>query len=167
MLVYTSLGNTQEWSITLCLMMETLLMLKQITQCYCNINVSSWAVVMEVDPSPVTLVWASACVVVWGYGGRECREKRSHCPQCSLQVDTMVVEMCLWGNRMSLKMPVPICSSCVTSSILRSELWWANCQQCQLFFAPTKYKAWIDHPQSWQWHGKPPLLDTTNWDHCS
>ena len=42
------------------------------------------------------------------------REKWSHCPRYSLQVDTMVVEMCLWGDRMCLRMPVPVCNSCVT-----------------------------------------------------
>ena len=45
------------------------------------------------------------------------REKRSHKPQWSLQVDT-VVEMCLWGNRMCFQMPVPIYNCCVTSSTI-------------------------------------------------
>ena len=64
MSVYTSLGNTQEWSITLCLMMETLLMLKESKppSINCNINVSLCAVILEVDPSPVTLDWGGVCV---------------------------------------------------------------------------------------------------------
>ena len=42
--------------------METLLMLKQTTQYYCDINVSLWAVVLELDPSSVTLDWGCVCV---------------------------------------------------------------------------------------------------------
>ena len=41
--VYVNIGslcNTREWSITLCLMKETLLMLKQTTQYNYDINVS-------------------------------------------------------------------------------------------------------------------------------
>ena len=48
---------------------------------------------------------------------------REKSPQHSLQVDTVVVEMCLLGNRMCSVMPVPICSSCVASFTPGSRLW--------------------------------------------
>ena len=64
-------------------------------------------------------------------------EERSHCRQCSFQVDSMVVEMCLWGNRMCFQIPVPIRSSCVTSSTIPGSELWRACQQCQLFYGVT------------------------------
>ena len=71
--------------------------------------ICSWGVVLEVDPFAVTLTVGCVGVQcmcgyvrVWGEGWRE---KRSHCPQHSLKIDTMVVEMCLWGNRMCFVLP--------------------------------------------------------------
>ena len=80
---------------------------------------------------PGTVFVSIECVRVWGEG---VEGEKVTLSSCSLQVDAVVLKMCLWGNRTYFEMSVPFCNSCVTSStILVSESWWA-CQQCQLFY---------------------------------